>query len=143
MGTTPPFRSINLVHSAPTGALALRIQCFQKKHLRKCSTSISLDKTNTSSALQILLLFSVRQNKYFRHRFIPKHRENQRLNDGCFRSTKLVVRAPFHSQALRIQWFELLVAFRSINIIHSASTSAQLEASERRNHYVCSSKRFS
>ena len=43
LGTPWPFRSINLVHSAPADSLALRIQRFQKKRLRKCSTSISLD----------------------------------------------------------------------------------------------------
>ena len=58
-----------------------------------------------------------------------------------FRSTKLILLASRHPQTLQIQWFERLGAFRSINIIHSASMSAQLKASERRNHYVCSSKR--
>ena len=125
------IHSINLIHSAPNGALALRIQCFQKLRLRNASDFISLDKTSTSSARQNRLFFLLRQNKYFRRCFIPKHRENQRLSDGCFRSTKLVVRAPFHSQALRIQWFQRLGAFRSINIILSAPASAQLEASER------------
>ena len=89
------------------------------------------------------LNFSARRNKYFKRCFLPRHKEKQRLSDGCFGSTKLVVRAPFHSQALRIQWFQRLGAFRSINIILSAPAKAQLEASERRNHYVRSAKRFS
>ena len=32
--TPSPFRSINLIHSAPADSLALRIQCFQRKRLR-------------------------------------------------------------------------------------------------------------
>ena len=89
------------------------------------------------------LNFLARQNKYFKRCFLPKHRENQRLSGSCFGSTKLVLRAPSHSQALRIQWFQRLGAFRSINILLSAPAKAQLEASERRNHYVCRAKRFS
>ena len=77
------------------------------------------------------LNFLARRNKYFKRCFLPKQRENKRLSNGCFGSTKLVVRAPFHSQALRIQWFERFGAFRSINIILSALVTAQLEASER------------
>ena len=60
---------------------------------------------------------------------------------SCFRSTKIVLRASRHPQTLRIQWFERLGAFRSIKIVHSASASSRLEASERRNPCVCSAKR--
>ena len=77
------------------------------------------------------LNFLARRNKYFKRCFLPKQRENKRLSNGCFGSTKLVVRAPFHSQALRIQWCERFGAFHSINIILSALVTAQLEASER------------
>ena len=58
-----------------------------------------------------------------------------------FRSTKLILLASRHPQTLQIQWFERLGAFRSINIIHSASVCSRLEASERRNHCVCNAKR--
>ena len=44
------------------------------------------------------------------------------------------------SQTLRIQWFERIVAFRSVRVIHSASACSRLEASERRSHCVCNSK---
>ncbi len=58
-----------------------------------------------------------------------------------FRSTKLILLASRHPQTLQIQWFERLGAFRSINIIRSASVCSRLEASERRNHCVCNAKR--
>ena len=70
-----------------------------------------------------------------------KHYEYSGFSDGCFRSTKIVPRAPKHSQTLRIQWFERLRAFRSIILVHSAFVSSQPEASERRNHYLRSAKR--
>ena len=60
---------------------------------------------------------------------------------SSFRSTKLILLASRHPQTLQIQWFERLGAFRSINIIRSASVCSRLEASERRNHCVCSAKR--
>ena len=55
---------------------------------------------------------------------------------SCFRSTKIVLRASRHPQTLRIQWFERLGAFRSLNTVHSALAGAQPEASEafRRSH---------
>ena len=49
LGHTFAIHSIILIYSAPTGALALRIQCFQKLRLRNASDFISLDKTSTSS----------------------------------------------------------------------------------------------
>ena len=60
---------------------------------------------------------------------------------SSFRYTKLILLASRHPQTLQIQWFERLGAFRSINIIRSASVCSRLEASERRNHCVCSAKR--
>ena len=60
---------------------------------------------------------------------------------SSFRSTKLILLASRHPQTLQIQWFERLGAFRSTNIIRSASVCSRLEASERRNHCVCSAKR--
>ena len=51
--TKKPYPSLAQLRAcAPASALAVQIQCFQKQHLRKCSTSISLDKTSASSDTQ-------------------------------------------------------------------------------------------